>query len=274
MQSLVFFNDDFISAAEARVSPFDAGFLFGAGIFETVLARNGRPFYLSRHIDRMQNSSRELGIESELDRDVLAEIITELLQRNSLTEIDARVKILVTPGDTSAHLSHRDPTVLISASPYVRPSLHIPWKLTMPGLVQASPAAAHKTTSYMGYRMAMHAARSEGFDDVVLFDRYGHISETSIASLLLFRGDALHLPSSPDALPGITRDIVADIARKRDMEVIDAPVSPGELGEGYSVCVCNALLGPFPVGQIDAMETPALDAHVLSSIRDAWEDGA
>lgn len=274
MQPLVYFNHEIISASDAKVSAFDAGFLFGAGIFETILARDGRPFYLPRHIARLQRSCQELGIDVELDADALGEVIEDLLENNSLKAIDARVKILLTPGDTSAHLSHRDPTVLVNTAPYIRPSLHIPWKLTLPGTVLSSPAAMHKTTSYMGYRLALHRAHAEGFDDTILLDRFGHVSETSVASLLLFRGETLQLPSSPDALPGITRRVIAEIAQQRGMEVIESPVSPGELGEGYSVCVCNALLGPFPVGKIDAMEVPPLDSQFLSGLREAWEDGA
>jgi branched-subunit amino acid aminotransferase/4-amino-4-deoxychorismate lyase len=219
-------------------------------------------------------SCRELGFEFSITQEELREIVLELLTRNFLADRETRVKILVTPGDTSEHISHRSGTLLVSAMPYFRPSLHIPWKLLMPGTVQASSIAAHKTTSYMGYRMALHAAHAKGYDDIILLDRHGHVSETSIASLLLIRGGQLLLPSSPDALPGITRRVLADIMRERGMDVFEAPVSPQDLEDGYAVCVCNALLGPFPVGKINEMELPPLESMFLSSLRESWEDTA
>ncbi|MFZ1729883.1 MAG: aminotransferase class IV [Bacteroidota bacterium] len=274
MQPLVYINEEYIFAAEARVSAFDAGFLFGAGVFETVLVRAGKPFYFSRHFQRLRTSCEELGINFPHTEEKLREILSELITRNNLAGIETRAKILITPGDTSAHISHRDGTLFISAMPYIRPSLHIPWKLLMPGVVQASAAAPHKTTSYMGYRMALHAAHEKGYDDLILFDRLGHVSETSVASLILFRGESLMLPASPDALRGITRSVIVEIAKDRGMEVVEAPVSPHELGEGFSVCVCSALLGPFPVGRINENEIPLPDPLFLSSLRESWEERA
>lgn len=279
MLQTVYLNDTFVPFAEARVSASDAGFLFGAGVFETVLARAGRPGYFSRHIERLRTSCRKLGIDFSYSENAIRDIVEELLSRNDLSATEARVKILITPGDTSVHLSHRDGTLLISAIPYLRPSLHIPWKLLMTGTVQASSVAAHKTTSYLGYRMALHSAHADGYDDMILFDRHGHVSETSIASLLLFRnsvpdGELLLLPASPDALQGITRGVVADIVRERGIEVVEAPVSPHDLFEGVSVCVCNALLGPIAVGRINETEIPTLESRFLSSLRENWEEGA
>ncbi|MBE0644031.1 MAG: aminotransferase class IV [Bacteroidetes bacterium] len=271
MQPLVFLNDDFIPAVDARISAFDAGFLFGAGVFETLLATGGRPWYFHRHLERLRASCGALGIEFSASDSALRGIVGELLSRNGLDDIETRVKILVTPGDTSVHISHRGSTVLVSAIPYIRPSLHIPWKLSMPGIVHASSIATHKTTSYLAYRMALHAAHSRGFDDVILFDRHGHVAETSVASLLVFREGQLLLPASPDALRGITRGVIAELVRENGMEVAEVPMSPHELTEGGAVCVCNALLGPYPVARINETEIPTLDALFLSSLRESWE---
>jgi branched-subunit amino acid aminotransferase/4-amino-4-deoxychorismate lyase len=274
MQPLVFLDNDFIPAVEARVSAFDAGFLFGAGVFETLLATEGKPWYFHRHLERLRRSCGELDMEFSQGDAALRTIVGELLARNGLDTMETRVKILVTPGDTSVHISHRGGTLLVSAIPYIRPSLHIPWKLTLPGIVQASQVAAHKTTSYLGYRMGLHAAHSRGYDDVIFLDRQGHVSETSVASLLVFRDGQLLLPSSPDALRGITRAIIAELVHENGMEVVEAPLSPDDLFDGASVCVCNALLGPFPVARINETEIPPLEPLFLSSLRERWEAGA
>lgn len=274
MQPLVYLDTDFIPAVEAKVSAFDAGFLFGAGVFETLLATDGKPWYFRRHMERLRVSCGELDIECPHGDAEIRSIVEELLARNGLDGMPTRVKVLVTPGDTSVHISHRGGTLLVSAIPYIRPSLHIPWKLRMPGTVLASPVAVHKTTSYLAYRSALHAAHSRGYDDVILFDRQGHVSETSAASLLVFRGGTLYLPASPDALRGITREVIAGLVRDRGGEVVEAPMSPDELVDGGSVCVCNALLGPFPVGRINDTQIPAPDSLFLSSLREEWETAA
>jgi branched-chain amino acid aminotransferase len=274
MQPTVYLNNKFIPAAEARISPFDAGFLFGAGVFETMLARTGRLFHFERHYARLRNACAELHIVLPFSSGALRNVTLDLLRRNMLNATEARVKILVTPGDTAVHLSHRDSTVLVSAEPYIRPSPRIPWKLLLTGAVHASPSAAYKSISYLPYRLALHEARAKGYDDAIFLDRNGMLSETSIASLLLFRGDTLLLPQSDDALRGITRGVIAEAASARGMVVVERSVGAEEILDGYAVCVCNALLGPFPVGRINETEIPLPDDNLLTALREDWEKSA
>ena len=274
MAATVYLNNRFLPAAEARVSVFDAGMLYGAGVFETLLARRGVPFYYPRHFARLRGSCAELGIRLPVGQTALHNIILEVLRRNELNAVEARVKVLVTPGDTAAHISHRDTTLLVSAEPYLRPGSRIPWKLRMDGRVVAAPTAVLKSTSYLAYRLALHEARANGYDDAILLDRHGNVSETSIASLLLFREGSLLLPQSPDALHGITRRVLAEIAAERGLRIEERPVSPEDLSEGHAVCVCNALLGPFPVARINDDAVTPMDGDLLAALREDWESRA
>lgn len=271
MSATIYFNSRFIPAAEARVSAFDAGLLFGAGIFETLLARRGALFYFERHYARLRNGCAELGVRLPFGPTALRNVMLEVLRHNGLNGMEARVKILVTPGDTATHVSHRDSTVLVSAEPYLRPSLRIPWKLLSEGAVMATPASGLKSSSYFPYRLALHAAHARGYDDAVFLDRDGMVSETSIASLLLLRDDGLIVPDSPDALPGITRHVVSEQAEARGLSVEWRSVARDELLDGYAICVCNALLGPFPVGRINETELPTMEAQLLETLRNDWE---
>ena len=274
MSATVYFNNRFVPAAEARVSAFDAGLLFGAGIFETLLARRGSLFYFERHYSRLRSGCAELGVRLPFGPTALRNVMREVLRRNGLNGMEARVKVLVTPGDTATHVSHRDSTVLVSAEPYLRPSLRIPWKLLSEGAVMATPAAGLKSSSYFAYRLALHAAHARGYDDAIFLDRDGMVSETSIASLLLLRDGGLVIPDSPDALPGITRRVVSEQAEARGVPVAWRSVSRDELLDGYVICVCNALLGPFPVGRINETDLPAVDEQLLETLRGDWETAA
>lgn len=274
MGQIVYLNNRFIAAEDAHISAHDAGFLFGAGVFETLLGSRGRLFYYARHFARLKESCRALGITLPFSPGALQRIMLELLTRNALNGVEARVKIVLTPGDISRHVSHRDSTVLITVEPYLRPNPRLPWTLLFEGVVQASAAARFKTTSYLPYRLALHAARDKGYDDALLLDRAGMVSETSLASLLLFRDGTLLLPESPDALPGITRGVVAEIARRNGLTVEQRPVIPDTLFDGWALALCNALLGPFPVSRINATVLPAMDAALIALLRTEWAEGA
>jgi branched-subunit amino acid aminotransferase/4-amino-4-deoxychorismate lyase len=272
MQQVIYCNGEYVPAREARVPAMDAGMLFGAGLFETVLAREGRPRLLDRHLRRLRSSGAALGIPFALSDEETAAIIGELLTRSELTEMEARVKIVATPGDVAQHWTHRHDTVMIIAEPYVRPPQDIPWKLRAPEHMLATPIARHKSTSYLAYRSILHTARREGFDDAVLLDRHGNVSECSFTSLLLFDGDRLVLPASPDALPGITAEVMAEICRDLGLQVEERGVTPAELTSGAVICVCNALLGPFPVTRIGAAQLPVFPAEGMLPLRQAWMD--
>ncbi|MDX9759377.1 MAG: aminotransferase class IV [Bacteroidota bacterium] len=274
MEQIVYLNTRFIAADEARISVHDAGFLFGAGVFETLLGSRGRLFYFPLHFNRLKDSCRTLGLTLPFSPGSLRRIMLELLTRNQLNGVEARVKIVVTPGDISRHISHRDSTVLITVEPYLRPNPRLPWKLLFDRTVQAGSTTRHKTTSYLPYRMALHAARNKGYDDAILLDRDGMVSETSLASLLLFRDGTLLLPDSVDALPGITRGVVAEIARSNGITVAQRPVIPDTLYDGWTLALCNALLGPFPVSHINDTPLPAWDAALLTLLRTTWAEGA
>lgn len=272
MQQVIYCNGEYVPAREARVPAMDAGMLFGAGVFETLLARAGRPRLLDRHLRRLRAAGAALGIPYALSDAETADIIGEVLARNDLTEMEARVKIVATPGDIAQHWTHRHDTVLVIAEPYVRPPQDIPWKLRAPDTLLATPIAAHKTTSYLAYRHALHTARREGFDDAVLLDRDGNVSECTFTSLLLFDGDVLILPASPDALSGITAEVMAEICGDLGLEVQRRPLPPAELTAGAVICVCNALLGPFPVARIGMTDLPVFPAEGMLPLRQAWRD--
>ncbi|MCB2203891.1 aminotransferase class IV [bacterium] len=270
MQQIIYVNGEYHPAREARVPAMDAGMLFGAGLFETLLARNGTPRLLDRHLARLRASSNALGIPFALEDEEVRHIIGELLTRNELLDFECRVKILATPGDVAQHWTHRHDTVMITAEPYVRPPQDIAWKLRAPEQMLATPIAGHKSTSYLSYRHLLHAARREGYDDAVLRDRRGNISECTFTSLLIFDDDKLVLPESDDALPGITSGVMAEICSDLGMEVQRRTVQPQELTSGAIICVANALLGPFPVSHVGNHAVPLFPAEGMLPLRDAW----
>ncbi len=272
MQQAIYCNGEYIAAREARVPAMDAGMLFGAGLFETLLVQKGHPHLLDRHLDRLRTSGAALGIPYALSNEETADIIAELLTRSKLTEMEARVKIVATPGDVAQHWTHRHDTVIIIAEPYVRPPQDIPWKLRAPMGMLATPIAAHKSTSYLSYRHILHEARKEGYDDAVLLDRDGNVSECSFTSILIFDDDRLIIPDSPDALQGITAGVMSEICRDLGMQVEQRSVAPGELTSGAVISVCNALLGPFPVTRIGTKDVPVFPAEGMHPLRQAWMD--
>jgi branched-subunit amino acid aminotransferase/4-amino-4-deoxychorismate lyase len=115
----VWINGQFISAEDAQISVFDAGFQHGVGLFETMRAEHGRPFRATAHVERLAESARILRLTERLHVEPLVEAIEQVIQHNKMDQ--ARVRLTVTGGNLnmlqSQGTSPQDPTVLIVTQP-------------------------------------------------------------------------------------------------------------------------------------------------------------
>jgi branched-chain amino acid aminotransferase len=96
MADKVFLNDKLINIDEAGISVGDSGFLYGAGLFETMRAYNGIAFRLDDHLDRLLTSAKTLFIEHSYNKEYLTEAVNKVLEANNLT--DARIRLTLSAG--------------------------------------------------------------------------------------------------------------------------------------------------------------------------------
>ena len=116
MRHWVSINGTLLPAEDARVSVFDAGFMQGIGLFETMRAYEGRIFRLRQHIDRLVNSALTLGWTVVPDPAELADNIRQVLSAGG--DADARVRLTVTTGSLHAEAGDTPRlTIVATAAP-------------------------------------------------------------------------------------------------------------------------------------------------------------
>ena len=101
-QSIVYLNGQFVPASEAKVSVFDHGFLYGDGCFETIIVRNGKPFRLADHLNRLVRTTRVFGIRIPLSLENVHGAFFEVIKRNKLTDAYARITLTRGEGYSSS----------------------------------------------------------------------------------------------------------------------------------------------------------------------------
>jgi branched-chain amino acid aminotransferase len=111
----VWVNGAMVDRAEARVSVFDHGFTVGDGVFETTKVVAGRPFALSRHLDRLASSATAMGLplpDPAMVRDAVAQVVAQL------GDVLGRVRITLTAGEAPLGSGRGDgePTLVVAAS--------------------------------------------------------------------------------------------------------------------------------------------------------------
>ncbi|WP_116244519.1 aminotransferase class IV [Nocardiopsis sp. FIRDI 009] len=200
-----------VDEREALIPVFDHGITVGDGVFETVRAREGRPFALTRHLRRLARSAGGLGL-AEPDLDLIADGVTRALAANSEVT-DARVRITVTDGagPLGSDRLPGEQTAIVAVSPFptIPPTADValsPWPRNEFGAL-----AGLKTTSYADNVRALAHARERGASEAVFRNVSGNLCEgTGSNVFVVLDGRLVTPPLSAGPLAGITRELVLE----------------------------------------------------------------
>jgi len=139
-----------------------------------------------------------------------------------------------------------------------------------------SPLNAYKTLNYLYYLRAGQWAAGQGFDEALVLNSDGSVSETNTANLLLINGREVTRPTSSAVLPGVAAAAVCRQLADWDFRIVERAVSPQALHAAREVWVTNALMGAVPVLEIDGRARPAGDdlwQRINDAVMPGWRDG-
>jgi len=218
----IYLDGKFVDEADAKVSVFDHGLLYGDGVFEGIRLYAGNLFRLDEHLERLEYSAKAIMLKLPLGRGELAEAVAETCRRNGLQ--DGYIRLVVTrgPGDLGlAPWLCAQPTLFIIAS---RISLYPPEHYEQGlGIVTvatrrigpgALPATV-KSLNYLNNIMAKIEAKQAGALEAIMLNDQGYVAECTADNVFIVRkGEVLTPAATQGALQGITRGAVIDIARE------------------------------------------------------------
>lgn len=254
-EEVFWLNGHFHPLASAAISPFDRGFLYGDGLFETMRAQDGQILFLDRHLKRLQESAEFLRLELNASLN-WSDVLGQVLRRNHLLTTVAAVKIIVTRG-VSPELglpAAENPTICITARKYQtfsQSQYQRGWRLYLWPWGFAPPLARHKTLNYLYFLAARQEARDHGCDESVILDPAGNVCETATGSLLIknSRGEWFR-PESPYQLPGITIQRLTELFSEQGVKVTSSSITTKDLMAAETVWVTSSLMGVMPVSEI------------------------
>lgn len=281
---VVYFNGAFIPEAEARVSIFDSGYLYGETAFEMARTFHGQPFQLRSHLERLQATLRFLEIDCGLTLDELEKLTLETLSRNRLTEaddVDWHIRHDISRGPAELYFpafpeADQRPTVIISCWPLLRNMgrfaknydhgvevIVSPQKSLPPHLVD--PRA--KTRSRVHFQLAQLHARQFGAAWPVLTDEAGFLTEGPSWNILVIRDGILHSPSSEQILHGVSRTITFEAARSLSLPVQETNMTREFVLQAEEILCTATSFGLVPVvkfeGQSVGSGVPGKWYHLL-----------
>lgn len=250
--NIFYVDGQFVEESEARLPVTDLAVLRGYGIFDFLRTYNGIPFHLNDHLLRLERSARLIGLPLPHSVSGMAEIVRETLAKNSHPE--SNIRIVVTGGTSQDGISPgNSQRLLVMISP-VKP---------MPGDWYTKGAAiitchverfmpGAKSINYIPAILCQNEARSRGAVEAVYVDRDGYLLEGTTSNLFVVRGDTLITPPCDRVLPGITRQVVLELARK-EFAVLERRVHKDELRLLDEAFLASSVKEVAPVVTVDAV---------------------
>ncbi len=205
--SLCYFNGSFLSADSAAIPITDLAFQRGIAVFDTVRTYSGRPFALSRHLERLLFSAAASHITLPVSSDEIGDIVREGVSRISG---DSLAKIFITGGDVEQDGTFPFPRLLILFTPLAS----IPEEIYTKGVaLSLLPEERHfHFVKSINYMVPFSSRRPDTFEP--LYCPGGEITESATSSFFAVRDGVLVTAPDSRVLRGITREIVLDLARK------------------------------------------------------------
>lgn len=254
---MIYWNGKICAPEAVGVDIRDRGFLLADGLFETIKITQGKPQFLTEHINRLTEGAGILGIPVSFTLQKLTQIIQALCLANHLLEKTAALRITLTRGVGPRGLlpaQDAKPSLLITIQEFAwtpKPDYQmIIAQKTRRN--EKSPLAKIKSLNYLDNVLAKLEAQEQKVDDAVMLNTKGAVASATVANLFCVIGSSLFTPQIADgALPGIMRAAILNYARQLSVIVEEKEVSVDELLSADEVFITNSLMGVQSVKKVN-----------------------
>jgi branched-chain amino acid aminotransferase len=232
-QSKIYIDGKFFAEADAKVSVFDHGLLYGDGVFEGIRFYNGRVFRLEEHLQRLWDSARSICLEIPMTIREMSDALLETIRQNDLR--DGYIRLIVTRGVGNLGLNPtqcKHPSVIIiTAQIALYPESVYKNGLTVVTCAtrRTNPSAlnpAVKSLNYLNNVMARIEANLAGADEALMLNDAGNVAECTADNIFVLKhGQIFTPPITAGALRGITRAVVFELAAELGIKIHESDIT-------------------------------------------------
>jgi branched-chain amino acid aminotransferase len=272
MATVVNMDGRIVPAAEATISVFDRGFLYGDSVYEVVRTYHRRPFEVEAHLTRLARSAERLGLKLPWDpRRTGQEILRtlEVAPPPAVSDAEAApwnqgqlsLRVIMTRGSGELGLDPDlavDPRALVIASPLRAPPLSAYREgvaCRIVGVRHEAPEAADagaKTGAHLANVLAVREARAAGAHEALLLGLAGQVTEGASSNVFAVReGRLVTPPLAAGILAGVTRALVLELARDARLPLAEAPLRPEDLAAADELFITSTAREVLPVTTLD-----------------------
>jgi branched-chain amino acid aminotransferase len=259
MNLKIYIDGNFHDQAEAKISVFDHGLLYGDGVFEGIRFYNDRVFRLEEHTDRLWDSARAIALDMPMSKSELVAAILETIRQNDLH--DGYVRLIVTRGVGSLGLSPdtcRRPSIIIIAATialYPEELYHKGLTMVTCSTRRTPPAALSprvKSLNYLSNILGKLEAQNAGAGEGLMLNEQGYVSECTGDNIFIVKKGEISTPHlSSGILAGVTRAVVFELAEKLSIRAVERELIRHDIYTADECFLTGTAAEVIPAVQLD-----------------------
>ena len=233
----IWLDKGLVDEADARVSVFDHGLLYGDGVFEGIRVYGACIFELAAHIRRLFESARAIRLTMPMTKEELTDAVEVTVAANAI--VDGYIRLVVTRGIGSLGLNPfacKGACLIIIADKiqlYPEDLYETGMKLISAVTVRNHPLSLPpqvKSLNYLNNILAKIEALDRNVPEAVMYNHEGYVAEATGDNVFMVRNNIVHTPpAEAGGLEGITRGVVIRLARQAGLEVVEKNLTRHDL---------------------------------------------
>jgi branched-subunit amino acid aminotransferase/4-amino-4-deoxychorismate lyase len=264
-------NGQWIDPLDFSIAPTDRGLMHGLGLFETILALDGRPVFTARHLERFAHGCERLGWPMETTD--LAAVMIELLHHNHLGTGRARIRLALSAGSgVMGDLTPGGDRLLwMNATATAEPPATTSVNVSRFTRNERSPLAGMKCASYAENHIALDQARRLGFEETLFFNNAGHLCEAATSNVFLVKDGTLRTPALDcGCLPGVARAVVIGLAARLGIPCEETRLIMADLHSADGIFLTSSIRGVMGVSRLEERNLPSCE--ITAALREVWDE--
>jgi branched-chain amino acid aminotransferase len=237
MSLKVWIDGKLVDKADAKISVYDHGLLYGDGVFEGIRVYNGKIFECDAHMKRLYDSAKSIRLTIPIERSAFVEAIYETVKANNFT--DCYIRAVVTRGVGDLGL---DPRKCKQASVFVIADLIAVYPKEMyekgMAVITSSYIRSHpnstpprvKSLNYLNNILAKIEAADAGVPEAIMLNHNGNVAECTADNIFIYRDGQVQTPMTADGiLEGVTRKVIIELCRKHNIPLMEKTIQRHDL---------------------------------------------
>lgn len=255
--STVHLNGQLLPQEQAQIPVTDRGFLFGDGVYEIIPAYAGKLFRLNEHLERLQNSLDGVRISNPHGNDEWRQLLEQLLVANQAEHDDYSIYLQVTRGSAPrrdhAFPEVTTPTIFASVTPITKPADEV-YAQGVSAITVEDTRWRHchiKAITLLPNILLRQQAVDAGAAEAILL-KNGYLTEGAASNVfVVLKGEILTPFKGDELLPGITRDVVLELAQQHELPCREAQISATELSQAEEIWLTSSTREVLAVTLLD-----------------------